>query len=216
VASDRRSALLGLVAVTSLALGGCTDIENAMASVPILNFMHESPALDPYEAPRTAPPNAVPVVSPGERWEPPVENTEAALQAWGDTMTNPFSANEAVLQAGAEGFMTYCAVCHGVGGVGDGPVVGQGKLPFATNLTLPTTAGRSDGYIYAIIRLGRGLMPSYRRIPPSQRWAIVHYVRHLQQGGETLRVDLPGQVMPGGGTSSAPAAAADTTGGGQE
>ena len=44
--------------------------------------------------------------------------------------------------------------------------------------------GRSDGYIYAIVKAGRGLMPSYRRIPPEDRWAVVHYVRQLQgQGG---------------------------------
>jgi mono/diheme cytochrome c family protein len=192
-----RRALLGVTAIALLATGGCTKIENAMARTKILNFMHNSPAFDPYEAPRYGPPNSVPVASPGEKWEPSIPKTDAALRAWGDTMVNPLAASDAVVERGAEVFQTYCAVCHGVGAEGDGPLVGPGKLPFANNLLLPVTQERTDGYIYALIRVGRGLMPSYARIPPSERWAVVHYVRHLQQGGEPIAVELPGLVQPG-------------------
>ena len=180
-----------------VALTGCTEIENMMARVPALNFMREAPSVDPYEAPIAPPANSVPVESPGEKWEPAVEGTEAGLTSWGDTMTNPLAMSEAVLHRGAEVYTIYCAVCHGVGGEGDGPVVGQGKFPLATNLTLPTTVNRSDGYIYAVVRVGRGLMPSYRRIPPRDRWAVVNYVRYLQQTGEPIPVDVPGLVQPG-------------------
>lgn len=205
--AELRSAGVALVLAGSLWLTGCTEIEDAMASVPILNFMRESPSFDPYEAPRPAPANAVPVESPGERWEPPVEKTEAGLRAWGDTMTNPLAMEPAVLERGAAAFATYCSVCHGVGGLGDGPIVGPGKFPLATNLTLPTTVNRTDGYIYAIIRIGRGLMPSYQRIPPGDRWAVVNYVRHLQQGGDPIRVEIPGGVQPGADAfNTAPAA----------
>lgn len=209
---ERRAGLLALVATGALALGGCTRIEDAMASVAFLDFMRESPAFDPYEAPREAPPNSVPVESPGGVYEPAVENTDAAIRAYGDTMTNPLPMTDSVVTAGAEVFQTYCAVCHGVGAAGDGPLVGTGKLPFATNLTLPTTVERSDGYIYGIVRLGRGLMPSYRRIPPRERWAVVNYVRHLQQTGEPIAVELPGGVQPGGEQMTTSAPAADTTG----
>ncbi len=186
-----------VVLIASAGLAGCTEIETAMGRVDILNFLRESPAFDPYEAPRVPPENSVPVKSPGEVWEPPLENTDAALRARGDTMTNPLPMTDAVLTRGAEVFQTYCAVCHGVGGAGDGPIVGVGKLPFATNLTLQPSIDRSDGYIYGIVRVGRGLMPSYRRIPPSERWAVVNYVRHLQDGGAPIRVELPGGVQPG-------------------
>jgi mono/diheme cytochrome c family protein len=187
--------LAGLLAL--LALGGCTRIEGAMASVPFLDFMHNAPWFDPYEAPRVPPANSVPVAGPGEKWEPHVDNTDAAIKAWGDTMANPRPMSDAVLNEGAHEFQTFCAVCHGVHGEGDGPLVGTGKLPFATNLMLQTTIDRTDGYIYGMIREGRGLMPSYRRIPPSQRWAIVNYVRHLQNGGDPIPVQLPGLVQPG-------------------
>jgi mono/diheme cytochrome c family protein len=42
-------------------------------------------------------------------------------------------------------------------------------------------AGYSDAYIYAMIRVGRGLMPEYgSRISHFDRWHIVNYVRQLQ------------------------------------
>lgn len=192
----RHRTLVPLLMVLAAA-SGCTDIEDAMASVSFLNFLRESPALDPYEAPRVPPADAVPSASPGEVWEPELENSDAALRALGDTLFNPVQETEAVLTRGAEVFQTYCAVCHGVGGQGDGPIVGVGKLPFATNLMLPTTVERSDGYLYGIIRVGRGLMPSYRRIPPSDRWAVVHYLRYMQGGGDPIEVSLPGGVQPG-------------------
>ncbi|MFW5952419.1 MAG: c-type cytochrome [Gemmatimonadota bacterium] len=194
---DVRAGLLAVLAVALLGMGGCTEVENAMARVEMLNFMRESPAFDPYEAPRNAPLNAVPLEAPGGRWEPPIESTEAALRAWGDTLTNPLAMSEPVLEQGAVTYQTYCAVCHGVQAEGDGPLVGPGKLPLATNLLLPATVERTDGYIYAIIRVGRGLMPGYQRIRPAERWAVVNYVRYLQQGGEPIQVDLPGTVQPG-------------------
>ena len=49
---------------------------------------------------------------------------------------------------------------------------------------LSTAAGRSDGYLYNIIRNGGGRMPNYRRIPDEDRWHLVNYVRYLQQGGK--------------------------------
>ena len=171
------------VALLAVGLGGCTDIENAMASVSFLNFMHESPSFDPYEAPRPAPPNAVPVESPmGDTWEPniPTPVTEAALNSFAAELTNPLPMSEAVLARGQAVYLTYCSVCHGPQGEGNGPVVGPGKFPMGPDLTIPTTVGRSDGYIYAIAKAGRGLMPSYRRVPPEERWAVVNYVRQLQ------------------------------------
>jgi mono/diheme cytochrome c family protein len=177
--------VLAAVAVLAMGVGGCTEIENAMASVSFLNFMREAPFFDPYEAPRPAPENAVPVESPAGTWEPtiPTPVTEAALQSFAASVTNPLPMNEAVLARGQQVYLTYCSVCHGPQGGGDGPVIGPGKFPLAPNLTIPNTVARSDAYIYAVVKAGRGLMPSYRRIPPEERWAVVNYVRQLQGQG---------------------------------
>lgn len=195
--SELRAVVVALIAGAGLGVTGCTEMEDGMARVATLNFMREAPFFDPYEAPRPAPVNSVPVDGPSEKWEPAVEKTEVGLRAWGDTLTNPLAMDEAVITRGAEVYATYCSVCHGVSAQGDGPIVGPGKFPLATNLTLPTTVERTDGYIYAIVRVGRGLMPSYQRITPAERWAVVNYVRYLQRGGAPIRVELPGVVQPG-------------------
>jgi mono/diheme cytochrome c family protein len=180
-----------MVAALSVGLGGCTRIEDMLSAVPVLNFMRVSPALDPWEAPRPAPVGSVPYRSPGERWEPPVERSEAALRAWGDTLTNPLPMSDVVVDRGREVYDVYCSVCHGPTGLGDGPIVGPGLFPFALDLTLPQSVGRSDGYLYAVTRVGRGLMPAYQRIPPSDRWAVVNYMRALQRNGDGAQTDPP-------------------------
>jgi len=66
----------------------------------------------------------------------------------------------------------------------------------------------ADGYIFGMIRNGRGLMPTYNRIEEPDRWDIVNYVRSLQgklgaapdtthgRPGET------GQTLPGASISA--------------
>ncbi|HSH45548.1 MAG TPA: cytochrome c [Longimicrobiales bacterium] len=180
-------------------LSGCTQVENAMSSVSFLNFMREAPFFDPYESPRPAPPNSVPLSSPRGEWEPdiPTPVTEQALVAFGDTLSNPLAGDPAALERGAEVFQTYCMVCHGAQGEGNGPVVdpAAGKFPMGPDLRIATTVNRSDGYLYAIMKAGRGLMPSYRRIPPQDRWAVVSYVRQLQgQAAAPAQAAAPGQA----------------------
>jgi mono/diheme cytochrome c family protein len=46
-------------------------------------------------------------------------------------------------------------------------------------------AAYSDQYLYAMIRVGRGLMPEYgSRITHFDRWSVVNYVRQLQRQAE--------------------------------
>ncbi|HEU5303667.1 MAG TPA: cytochrome c, partial [Gemmatimonadales bacterium] len=54
--------------------------------------------------------------------------------------------------------------------------------------------GYSDGYIYGMIRYGRGVMPRYGdKVPvPAERWAIVSHVRRLQVGSPVA----PGPTAP--------------------
>jgi len=52
----------------------------------------------------------------------------------------------------------------------------------APSLLTPRAAGFSDGYIYSIIRYGRGIMGQYgdKIYRPADRWLVVSYVRYLQ------------------------------------
>jgi mono/diheme cytochrome c family protein len=158
-----------------------------MASIPVFSFLRNSPAIDPYEAPRPAPPNSVPFSSPAGDVPLPISNSEAGLTAFGATARNPVSASDTMaMKLGQVMYDRHCYVCHGPQGHGDGPIINkpgeQGKFPFALNLTLPLTVGRTDGYLYGVIDVGRGLMPPYGpRMTNLERWATVNYVRQLQR-----------------------------------
>jgi len=108
-----------------------------------------------------------------------------------ETIKNPVPATLESLKNGEKIFGQTCAACHGMTGGGDGPIaapngpiagvlpIGPGPMGFslATSLT--------DGHIYTTISLGRGRMPSYKRISPEARWDIVNYLRDLNgQGGQ--------------------------------
>jgi mono/diheme cytochrome c family protein len=178
---------LALALALALLSGGCTRFENAMASIPVFSFMRNSPAIDPYEAPRPAPPHSVPFSSPAGNAPAPMANTDSALRAFGATAVNPLSTTDSIaMKLGQVMYDRHCSVCHGPQGHGDGSVINkpgeQGKFPFAPNLTLPMTAERTDGYLYGIIDVGRGLMPPYGpRMSDLERWATVNYVRQLQR-----------------------------------
>jgi mono/diheme cytochrome c family protein len=189
------------VAAVTLVTGACTQIDNMLASVPVFAFLREAPSFDPYEAPRPAPPNAVPFSTPAGEVEPQIALTPTGLDEFAASPygQNPLVGDTAALALGQVMYDRYCAVCHGPQGGGDGTIMGEGRYPpLAPNLTLPATVARADGYIYGVIRVGRGLMPAYGpRTTVQERWAIVNYVRQLQRAG---------------GAAPAAPAQADTTG----
>jgi mono/diheme cytochrome c family protein len=91
---------------------------------------------------------------------------------------NPTAPTEASLQNGRKYFQINCSVCHGLAGAGDGKAASFG-VP-APSLLTDRAKGLTDGYIYGMIRNGRGLMPTYDRIESADRWDVVNYVRGLQ------------------------------------
>jgi len=105
----------------------------------------------------------------------------AALPGTIDSMSsipNPTPVSPASLANGRKYFQINCAPCHGEKAQGNGPATAFG-MP-GINLTMDLTKARTDGYIFGMIRNGRGMMPSYNRIEEKERWDIVNYVRGLQ------------------------------------
>ncbi|HLU25276.1 MAG TPA: cytochrome c [Longimicrobiales bacterium] len=180
-----------LPAALALGAGACTPLDNALASIPAFAFMRSAPSFDPYEATRPAPPGSVPYLTPSGPPEPPLPATAQALEAFGATVTNPIPPTPESIERGKALYERYCFVCHGATGQGNGPVVqgpgdepGRRLPPVVPNLLLPASMARTDAYMYAVIRVGRGLMPRYGdKVTPTERWHIVNYIRQLQAQG---------------------------------
>lgn len=78
-------------------------------------------------------------------------------------------------------FNINCAICHGPGAQGNGPISTSGKIGGIANLTLPNYVEMADGTMYHVINYGKNLMGSYAgQLNRKQRWQIVQYIRTLQ------------------------------------
>ncbi len=198
VGRNARMVCVGMLLITS---GGCTPVDNFTAYW-FGRHMRDSRSFDPYENTIAPPENSVPFASGNNTPGPGRLNTgqpEMGLMpapfAQGDLLSpvvqnlpNPVPADQASLERGEVLFNRICAVCHGPTGVGaQANIIEKWSLLIAYNLSGPVVAGFSDGHIYGIMRVGRGLMPSYgHQISHFDRWNIVNYVRVLQrQAGNT-------------------------------
>lgn len=107
----------------------------------------------------------------------------------GNALRNPLRPTMAVLKRGQYLFNTYCIVCHGPNGQGDGYIVP--KFPRPPTLQSDKVRGWPDGNIYHVITMGQNLMPSYAsQITPGDRWAVIHYVRALQRSQHPTAQDI--------------------------
>ncbi len=97
----------------------------------------------------------------------------------------------AVLARGRERFDIFCTPCHGAVGDGDGMVVRRG-FPAPASLHDERLRLMSDARIDTVIARGYGVMyPLADRVPPSDRNAIVAYVRALQLSQDATLADVP-------------------------
>jgi mono/diheme cytochrome c family protein len=184
------------LATLVLATSGCNYWYNEVPSpddlmhvVPWFDHMILSHAVHPYhraDIPRNTPPGIVPVGGAEADWEAGYP-TGRPIPVYGfnieyaNTLARPTDMPAVEEGRGAELFQVYCAVCHGPVGAGGGTI----PVP-APSLVSPQVAGYTDGYLYSIVRYGRGLMPRYgdKIIQKADRWAVVDYVRSLSPGGQ--------------------------------
>jgi mono/diheme cytochrome c family protein len=94
-------------------------------------------------------------------------------------LKNPFAPTQESINRGKQRYETFCEVCHGPGGKGNGPV-GKKFVP-PTDLTLPYVQHKTDGSIFYII--GHGglfIMPGYGdSIPSDDRWHLINYIKNV-------------------------------------
>lgn len=202
----RRRGLRGAGALLSALLllpaAGCTPLDDAMVAI-FGRSMRDQPSLDPYENPQPPAENTVPFASgnyPAGAYDvglgqsegtaaPPPPFEQRDLLGPGtdvvNTLENPVEATPESLERGRVLYERNCAVCHGESGIGaEAPLAPvHGMLP-GFDLATGAATGFTDGYLYGIIRVGRGMMPAYGdRVTHFDRWHLVNYVRELQRGG---------------------------------
>lgn len=168
----RRAALL----IALIALAACNP-DTVVHKVGWFSTMRHQRNIKPYARPIPPVAGAVPV-SGGEV---PLTRETA------DRLTNPRTRTAESLNRGKWVYETYCLVCHGPEGQGNGPVslAGGGPFPGIPSLVDPARPHMSDGAIYGMVveaqRMGRGLMPRYGdKVRGQDRWDVVNYVRNLQ------------------------------------
>jgi mono/diheme cytochrome c family protein len=98
------------------------------------------------------------------------------------TIKNPVPSTPASIAKGQQAFSKNCRHCHGLRGLGDGPLAP--KNPSPANLTDDTwDHGSTDGEIYFIIANGAGPgseMKGVRsELTPTDMWNIVNFIRSL-------------------------------------
>jgi mono/diheme cytochrome c family protein len=99
----------------------------------------------------------------------------------GDMVKNPLTPTPEVMARGKKIFNTYCIVCHGPKGSGQGFIVPP--YPPPPSLLSDKIKKYKDGSIFNVITNGQNIMPSYRvQIKAIDRWAVIYYVRGLQRG----------------------------------
>jgi mono/diheme cytochrome c family protein len=98
--------------------------------------------------------------------------------------TSPLTVTARTIDRGQEQFETYCAVCHGRLGNGDGMIVRRG-FTRPPSFHVDRLKQAPDAHFYNVITQGYGAMFGYGdRVPAEQRWEIVAYVRALQAAPE--------------------------------
>ena len=185
--------------------------------VPWFDHMIHARYIRPYETqqvPRYSPDGSVPVSGSEPDWSGEwTTGKTTTANALKNPLSTPLAPGPSVPAiprnieaAGDTLYQNFCTVCHGPTGNADGTVSGQMGAP---SLLTPRARAYSDGYIYSIIRYGRGVMPRYgdKLVVPAERWAVVSHVRKLQSrspAGQGDATPIPPGPSATGSTSAVP------------
>jgi len=112
----------------------------------------------------------------------PLHYTASAADAEraGRELQNPIPPTARSAAQGKALFETYCAVCHGPQGAGDGPLVP--KIPNPPAYNSARVRSMPVGRIFHVMTFGSGRMPSYAsQLQAHDRWLIAAHVQTLQR-----------------------------------
>jgi cytochrome c553 len=144
---------------------------------------------------RVAPPNTV-AASYGPAGQPLRSDNflylgRAPDGSWARGFPGSVRVDMRFLERGCDRFTIYCEPCHGAVGDGNGVTkrYGMGVTPTYHDDRLRKMA---EGEIFNTITNGKGEMNPYGdKLAPSDRWAVIAYVRALQRAQAATLADVP-------------------------
>lgn len=171
---------LRVLSLLIFGLAGCRA-EGDRTGYVVLPGMHYSVPAEAFDQHpefgkvlRSAPEGTIPMGYERVATEPGAAGLDAAKG-----LRNPVAASDADTGRAQKLYGTFCEVCHGAKGEGDGPIIG--RFPNPPSLLADRAKSLSDGQVFHIITHGQGLMASYAtQVRQADRWLIVHHVRSLQ------------------------------------
>ncbi|HMQ49189.1 MAG TPA: c-type cytochrome [Saprospiraceae bacterium] len=117
---------------------------------------------------------------------------EERTRATAEIIDNPFPISTAGLARGEELYNTFCGICHGEKGDGQGYLVSESnpnaKYPAApANFLLDEQVNSSNGRYYHAIMYGKNVMGGYAdKLSYEERWQVIHWIRALQAKDKKL------------------------------
>lgn len=180
-----------------LALSGCERSIKNMYDQPRDKAYSANPLFSDGASSRTAPAGTMQHSrgdlagsSSGLRGADLVEGNASASRA----ATQPYPITEELLVRGRQRYSIYCLPCHSPAGDGDGRIVRRG-FPAPPSYHIDRLRNAPDRHFYDVISDGYGVMASYAaRIEPTDRWAIVAYIRALQLSQHARLTELPAKI----------------------
>ena len=116
----------------------------------------------------------------GSTMREPVPGTLARDQP-GQSAPQPDVITADLLARGSDRYGIFCSPCHGLAGDGRGMIVERG-FPHPPPFGIDRLRNAKAAYLYDVITHGHGAMYPYGdRVASADRWAVIAYVRALQQ-----------------------------------
>ncbi len=148
------------------------------------------------------------------------KDTEAdRARAMADITSNALvpKSEEQLIEYLAKGkalYNTYCSVCHGEKGDGQGQIhTNDGpytSAPAVLNSPAFRAVGNTEGRYYHAIVYGKNqMMPHADKLNDEERWMVIHHIRTLQAEVDGTKYDLAAATKKG--ADPAPTPAADST-----
>ncbi|TCS39365.1 cbb3-type cytochrome c oxidase subunit III [Paucimonas lemoignei] len=187
-----------LFLVLLLGLCACERAMQNMYDQPKYKTMGKSELFADGASARTPPAGSVPQstgafagTSSGRLGE---ENLRREAEA-ADAQAIPYPVTQQLLARGRERYGIYCMPCHSPVGDGDGWITRRG-FPHPPSYHIDRLRQAPDRHLFDVITNGYGIMYPYAdRVDPSDRWAIVAYIRTLQLSQNAVVSTLPADMQ---------------------